>query len=123
MPPVKKERKPRKPRAVTPHYTVGDGGIYPYTEENEPAYVVREFLEKQVGKQKAPTMAQIRRHIPFVMGQRMKVESASPFHPSDTYINGQRRLFDIQYPGKLEALVDRMVADGIIKRVDKGALE
>lgn len=123
MPPIKKERKPRQPRAVTPHYTVDDGELYPYNEENEPAYVIREFLEKQVLKQKAPTMAQIRRHIPFVMGQRMKVESASPFHPSATYINSQKRLFDIQNPGKLEALVDKMVADGLIKRVDKGKLE
>ena len=123
MPPTKTKKAPAKPRKMlVAHYTIGATPIYDYEPARDPDYIIYEFIERQLAKNKSPTFSQIKRHIPFVMGRRMNAEHKSPFATSDYYIEGQKRLFAIQEPGKLEALIERMVSDGVIKKLDKDVL-
>lgn len=119
----KTKAKPRaKPKYRVPHYMLDIRTIYAYEERHEPAYVVYEYLENQRAKRKAPTMAQIRRQIPFVMNRRMEVASKALL-VDPNYVTTQKLLFGIQEPGKLEALIDQMIKDGILRQVDGAILE
>lgn len=114
MPPTRKTKKGAQRAA---HYTTVPGKACRFDiDVNPTACVIYEYLSNQADKGKAPTMAQIRRHIPFAMGKFARDQEKSPFFPPcDSYILMMKTLFNDQYPGKIEKHVEDMIKDGCVQ--------